>query len=228
MELGATPMLVDPGPESFGLDACVRRLESLGIEGVDLLGHSYGSLVALSFAAAHPERVGRLVLVATAARLREDQATATQAQLAALAGEPWFADALAAAQRVTTGDYRSDAELGELFARQLPFYFARYGEREAAYAARMAELPMSGAAFRHFEASERRSFDLRPPAGDSHGPALVVVGESDPVLGPVSAREVVDGLPDARLEIIEDAGHFPWVEQPERFERVVREFLADG
>lgn len=52
----------------------VEVLDALGLSGpVDLVGHSYGALVALTFAMAHPERVGRLVLVELP--LPGDQAT---------------------------------------------------------------------------------------------------------------------------------------------------------
>ena len=46
---------------------------------------------------------------------------------------------------------------------------------------------------------------------------------------PVShALSVEEALPDCRVEVFEGAGHFPHLEDPERFARVVREFIAEG
>ncbi|WP_221634000.1 alpha/beta fold hydrolase [Nocardioides luti] len=42
------------------------------------------------------------------------------------------------------------------------------------------------------------------------------------------ARSVEESLPDCRVEMFEGAGHFPHLEDPERFARVLREFVADG
>ena len=231
LPLGRQLVLHEPRPEGLGIDGHARDLErvrrNLGTRVIDLLGHSYGSLVALTYAATHPEHVGRLVLVATATRLSEEQASLTRTELAAHAGEPWFEDALDAMQRQGAGDYESDEELAELFARQLPFYFANPGQAEARFAARISKLPMSADAFRHFEQSERATFNLRPLLTRVRARVLVVVGAQDPVLGPTSAREVADGIEGAWLEVIEDAGHFPWIEQPQRFEEVVADFLAE-
>jgi pimeloyl-ACP methyl ester carboxylesterase len=43
----------------------------------------------------------------------------------------------------------------------------------------------------------------------------------------VGARELVQSLPDARLIVIENCGHMPWLEAPAAFDAAVREFLAE-
>lgn len=52
----------------------LQFMNALGLETVDLVGHSMGSLVAQSFAAQHPERVGRLILISSAASMQENNA----------------------------------------------------------------------------------------------------------------------------------------------------------
>ena len=54
---------------------------------------------------------------------------------------------------------------------------------------------------------------------------LVVAGALDST-GLERAEEVAAGIPDAQLEVIDDAGHAPHLEQPERFGRLVNAFLA--
>ena len=56
-------------------------------------------------------------------------------------------------------------------------------------------------------------------------PALVINGDGDP--RPVSAvQSLVEALPDARLEVIQGAGHLPWVERNDAFAGIVRGFLT--
>ena len=56
---------------------------------------------------------------------------------------------------------------------------------------------------------------------------LVVAGERDFILGPQACWEVADGIPNARLEVLHDVGHLPWVERPERFASTVATFLSE-
>jgi pimeloyl-ACP methyl ester carboxylesterase len=56
-------------------------------------------------------------------------------------------------------------------------------------------------------------------------PALVVWGEQDSLVPLAHAHAYVDGLPNAELEIIPDAAHYPYAENPEAFTRAVTRFL---
>ena len=58
-------------------------------------------------------------------------------------------------------------------------------------------------------------------------PALVIVGEVDRLTPPVSARAVADRLPDARLVVIEGAGHCTMLERHDRFNGIVEAFLGE-
>ena len=55
-------------------------------------------------------------------------------------------------------------------------------------------------------------------------PALVVWGESDRVVDLDYGRAYAHALPNARFELLPEAGHLPWIEQPERFLKAVSEF----
>jgi pimeloyl-ACP methyl ester carboxylesterase len=72
----------------------------------------------------------------------------------------------------------------------------------------------------------------RPDASDVvaafRGPLLVAVGDRDPLLSVEEAEEIVTLAPNGRLEIFEGAGHLLSLEQPERFSRLLLDFLADG
>ncbi len=57
-------------------------------------------------------------------------------------------------------------------------------------------------------------------------PTLVIVGRDDALTPPATAEKLTAGIPGARMVIIEKAGHLSNLEQPEGFNRAVREFLA--
>jgi proline iminopeptidase len=198
-----------------------RHLE---LEVCDFIGHSHGSLVGLVYAADHPDCVEDLLLIATGARFHPERAAAMEAAMEQRSGEPWFADASAALAAEDAGEFADDHELGRLIARGLPFYFARYGESERAFVKRAVDTPVHGAALRYWNQYEFESFDLRPILGRIRARTLIVVGAEDFILGPASAAEVADGVPDAEMIELSGAGHFPWIEDPQAFEAAVASF----
>ena len=59
--------------------------------------------------------------------------------------------------------------------------------------------------------------DLRPRLALVRAPALIVVGDRDLVASPKAAARLHLGLAGSKLLLVEDAGHFPWLEQPAAF-----------
>jgi proline iminopeptidase len=217
-------------PDGYALDDYVADLgrvqDHLGIDRLDLFGHSHGSLVALLYAARYPDRIGRLVLTAIGSRFHEEQVAAMHKAMQQRSSEPWFDDALAAIQKEHEGKFRDDAELGRLLAQGLPFHFANYGKRERFLARRALKQSVHAAALRYFNTHEYFTFDVRPMLSSVTAPTLVVAGEKDFLIDPPACREVAHGIPDARLETLEGAGHLPWFERPEQFTSAVRAFLT--
>jgi aryl-alcohol dehydrogenase len=58
-------------------------------------------------------------------------------------------------------------------------------------------------------------------------PTLVIVGEKDIITSPAESRALSDGIPNSTLTVIENAGHFPMLEQPIEFNRALRVFLEE-
>lgn len=199
--------------------------EHLGLERINLLGHSHGGMVAMDYAARFPDRVEQLVLASTLARFAEEQVGAMESAMAAKAGEPWYEDARAALEAEQAAQFATDEELGELALRELAFYFASYGDSERAYVESLrADVPNADT-LRYFNEKIFPTFDLRPLLGKITAPTLVVTGEEDFITGPVCANEIEQGLSDVRKVIIRGAGHFIFVEAPEAFREAVFDFL---
>jgi pimeloyl-ACP methyl ester carboxylesterase len=67
--------------------------------------------------------------------------------------------------------------------------------------------------------------DLRVEIGQIKAPALIIAGLSDLFAPPYLARVVAEGLAEVELEIWEETGHFPFLEDPERFNRRLDLFI---
>ena len=219
-------------PRAYELDDYVGDLEELrahlGLERLQLLGHSHGGLVGIAYAARYPDRVERLILASTLARFSPEQEAAMGEAIERSAGEPWYADARAALEAETAGDFESDEELGELALREFPFYFARFGSEEQAYLDTLrTELPNADA-LRLFNAEQMPVFDLRPELRRITAPTLVIAGEEDFITGPPSAAEIGEGIAGARTVLLPNTGHFVFVEAPQPFREAVLAFLGVG
>lgn len=62
--------------------------------------------------------------------------------------------------------------------------------------------------------------------GEIQVPTLVAVGRDDFITPPLQAVRLQHGIPNAELVVFEQSGHMPYVEEPERFAPVVRDWLA--
>ena len=67
--------------------------------------------------------------------------------------------------------------------------------------------------------------DARPWLGSIGQPTLLLCGEDDRVTGMEVSQTLLDGLANASLLVIPEAGHAPHIEQADRFAQAVREFL---
>lgn len=133
---GASATPADPG--TFRVDRLVDDVEALrrhlGLERVDLLGHSAGGGLALLYAAEHPDRLTGLVLATpslTAVGAASD--LGAEQVIAARAAEPWHAEALAAYRKVKSA--RTFAEAAPHRMAFEPLMYGRWDDTARAHAA---------------------------------------------------------------------------------------------
>ncbi len=217
-------------PRAYQIDDYVADVESLrdhlGLERIQLLGHSHGGVVAMAYAATHPGRVGKLVLASTLARFGPDQESAMRKGMDKRAGQPWCADAIAALEEEQAGHFENDQELSELVFRELPLYFAHFGPVEAGYLDTLRTETINADALKLFNAEIFNTFDLRSRLPSITSLTLVITGDEDFICGPVCAEEICAGIPGARKVIVGDSGHQVFVEQPQPFHDEVDDFLS--
>lgn len=195
----------------------------LGAEQLDLLGHSHGGVVAMAYAVEHPERVRRLIAANSLVRIRpEEMETAMELR----SKEPWYADARAALEQEDAGDYATEEELAALARRFFPFYFAHFDETARVYLdEHVAPERPNPDALKLFNDGIETS-DMRADLAGIAAPTLVITGDADFITGPECAKDIGDGIAGARVVIIEDCGHFTFIERPDRFRAEVSRFLS--
>jgi proline iminopeptidase len=222
---GDSEVPADPG--AYRCDRIARDVEALraglGLERMDLLAHSAGGNVALLYAAAHPERIRHLILLAPGVRALgltftdEEQ----QAAMRRRAAEPWFATAWAAAQATDGGDESLETALG-----YQPFLYGRWDDTARAHArAAVSDQAVPVRAGFYAEGA----FD--PPATRAAlatlaSPVLVYAGELDAVSPPELLAQVAGLFPGWALTVQPGAGHFPWLDDPAQFAGTLSGFLS--
>jgi 3-oxoadipate enol-lactonase len=185
---------VPDGPYTFDdlADDLVALLDRLGVERADVVGLSLGGMTAMRLAARDPERVDRLVLLSTSARLDPplwlERAALVRAggtgSIAATVASRWFT----------------------------PAYFERHPEVRAEY-----EAMVSGTSAEGYAAccDLIADMDLRADLDAIRAPTLAIAGADDPATPPDHLRRIADAIPDARLYVVPDAAHLANAEQPD-------------
>jgi pimeloyl-ACP methyl ester carboxylesterase len=183
-------------------------LDQLGVQRVALVAHDWGAGGGLAFAQRHPDRVERLVLINAVPLLPNFR---------------WHRLARTLRRPL----------VGELVMGSTPQWLlrrtmrrgGRWSDEQLAGVWEQFDQGTQRAILRlHRDGSERRLAQAGNGLASLDLPSLVVWGEHDPWL-PIALGEAYAGrLPNATLERIQDAGHWPWLEQPGVVDRIV-EFL---
>jgi proline iminopeptidase len=204
-------------PEEWSFERCaddVRAFcDALGIERPVVLGHSLGGFVAAMYGVRHPGHAGALVLQSTWARFDLERIVDAFGRV----GGDEMAD-IAERAYGEAGEPVTDDEWERCWRLFGPWVT---GVTERARTIANRDLNPRGLEL-------MRSFDVVADLGRVACPTLVCAGELDPITPPAAAREIVDALPaeHARLELLEEAGHFPWKDVPDRYWPMLTRFVS--
>jgi pimeloyl-ACP methyl ester carboxylesterase len=199
---------------AWSFEACADDVrvfcDTLGIEKPIVFGHSMGAPIVLLYGARHPGHAAGLIVQSGFARW--DPARMVDA-FRRVAGD----EVAEIARRSYAGEEVPDEEWARVytaFGPHLP------DEDRRARTPKNLELNSHGMEL-------IRRLDVVDQLSRVDSPTLVSVGELDPVTPVAAAEEVVEALPEgiARLEIIDGAGHFTWMDAPDRFWPLIIEFI---
>jgi len=195
----------------------------LGEEKLNVLGHSHGGIVAMAYAAEHPGHTAKVVAADTLVRLHPDE---MEQIMLTHSNKPWYDDARLALEQEGAGEYSNEAELREIVSRFMPMYVAHLDQRTKKYLDECVapERPNPDPLKLFNEGIEE--WDMRPELARIDSPTLVITGVVDFICGPACAADIASGIAGSTQVLIEDCGHFSFVEHPERFREEVTQFLA--
>lgn len=198
--------------------------QHLGLEKPVVMGWSHGGMVAQQFAFTYPSSLSRLILYDTSAHFG-DFLSDIEAAVKEFKNQPWFEKSYQALQKEWAGEYQSDEDMGKIWTEEMKFYFKNFDQRAQAYHQRIKDLPIHIASLQAFNENEATSMDLRPRLKDIRVPALVIVGRHDFITNVAMAQEIAKHIPDSKLVIFEDSGHFALVEEPHKFYQTIQNFI---
>jgi proline iminopeptidase len=186
-----------------------------------LLGHSVGGFIALEYALRHAEHLEGLILCDTAPILDYMDVVVSNAQKR---GTPEQVQAV-------IGGLSNPAALADDSAWRgawttiLPLYFHTYNLQIGAAMDEMTHY--SGGAFSHAFSRCLPVFNVLGRLSEIQVPTLILVGQDDWIAPPaLSAERLQKGISGSKLVIFEESGHFPFIEQQDRFVSVISDWIA--
>ena len=211
------------GDYSLGAHAATLRdlLDRLEIDRVTLIGHSLGGGIAMVFSYLFPERVERLVLVSSGGLGREVSPLLRSATLPGaeyvlpVIASGWMRDRLASAGRALQKvGVNPGSDITQVWQG-----FTSLGDadtRRAFLATTRAVIDPGGQSV--------TAHDYLPETAPM--PTLVVWGTRDRMIPAWHAASATTSIPQCRVELFQGAGHFPHLDDPDRFADVVRDFVT--
>ena len=194
-------------------------MDALGIESAAVVGNSMGGFVSAELAIKSPERVQRLVFISAAIFWQNRRRAQPLVQLARMS------DAVVARALVrATDDIATRRRLRYAALATAGFRFPQYVSDELAH-----EMVRSARRTDGFLPALQAlaGYDLEEELPKISCPTLIVWGANDQLVSVKDAERLEDLIPDSRREVFERTGHVAMLERPERFNRLVREFLAE-
>ena len=214
---GASKHLQPNAPQT--MDAQVADLDAvraaLHLDRIALLGDSYGGLLSMAYASAHPEHIAKLILsdspgpswksiVHLLPQVFPDQEEKGDAEEKSLATNPEAA-----------------AQAGLINHFRMIFYSPAKRDAYLAHMGDIGFVPAVASAIQQASAD----LDLSDKLPGFHFPTLILTGRYDMNVAPLTAWHMAHQIPGAKIVFFEESGHLPSYEEPEKYLQVLEKFL---
>ncbi len=203
--------------------------KALGLAKINLLGQSYGGMVAQAYALKYPDAVERLILASTfhSGKMWQANNDSCNYEIRSQYPEAWERLQTMRAQglRSSAPEYQKEyygVPLGLFYfhdASKADLLPQGDGNNEVYYA-------IAGDDADYTIGGDIAALDFRSGLHKLKMPVLVVAGRFDRVSVPRYALEFKRYAPQAQFVMLESSGHFPFIEEPDKTESVLRDFLA--
>ena len=216
---GASPLLNPTAPQT--IDAQVADLDAvrahLHLDKIDLCGDSYGGLLVIAYAAAHPDHVHKLIISDGLSAWKDIVHLFPQVF-------PDKLEANEAAAKSSTATPEAQAQQGLRDHFDMIFYDRAKLAHYMANAKDLGYTPATGEAVSNATAD----LDLTPALAKFTFPTLVITGRYDMNVAPLTAWRMYKAIPGAKFAVFEQSGHLPSYEEPEKYLKVLTDFLGAG
>lgn len=207
--------------ENLTADADALR-QALGFDKWAVLGHSFGGNVALEYALRYEQNLSHLILMNTGGDQKWVQRNAPKL----LAKRGFSASAVEAARRFYSGQVTPENYQSTVMKFWTGYFYhinpltVALGILKGPHTVYRPEALIQG--YGHL----LRGWNVIDRLGEIRTPSLVLAGRYCFLFPPEHQAILADRLPNARLELIERAGHNPQMERPAETMRAIREFMA--
>ena len=215
---GASPLTNPSAPQT--IDAQVADLDAvrdhLHLDKIDLCGDSFGGLLVIAYAAAHPEHVHQLII---------SDGLASWDSIVHLFPQvfPDKLEAQAAAAKTSTASPEAQAQQGLRDHFAMIFYSP---EKLARYMANAQDLGFNPATAEAVGTATAH-VDYTAALAKFNFPTLVINGRYDMNVAPLTAWRMYKSIPNAKIVFFEKSGHLPSYEEPEKYLHVLNDFLTN-
>ena len=212
----------------MSLDVMVDDIDAirteLGYKEVTVLGHSWGGLLAMKYAIKYPQHLERLILVSTVSPLAREFEAETVAVVKARTTKE---DSILRSVTLNSDAFKAGKGSAYQTILKLSFRPSFYDKKfldslnlviDDDFALKRNSLFML--------AKDLDAYDLYKDIKSIRKPVLIIHGDHDAV--PVDLSKKIQGaIPNSRLVVIKNAGHFPFVEQRPVFARTILDFMRE-
>jgi proline iminopeptidase len=215
---GSSPLTNPSAPQT--MDAQVADLDAvrshLHLEKIDLCGDSFGGLLVIAYAAAHPEHVHQLII---------SDGLPSWDSIVHLFPQvfPDKLEAQAAAAKASTASPEAQAQQGLRDHFSMIFYDRAKLDHYMANAPDIGYSPTTAEAVGNATAH----VDYTAALAKFNFPTLVINGRYDMNVAPLTAYRMAKAIPNAKLVLFEQSGHLPSYEEPEKYLQVLNDFLTN-
>lgn len=206
--------------EDYGIPTLIedieRLREHLKIEQWDVMGQSAGGWSALEYTLAHQQHVGKLIIVCSAPTGRFHKGTFRDPS------HPLFPSYDRLSKEIRSLPH---AERVKKFNRTIYQYDVQTVEGRAEIDSIFAQTDFDPKRNQYFIMTELQRYNVIDRLREIDVPTLVIGGALDAHVSPEWSTMMAEQIPNATLAMMEQSGHFPWLDEPEKFFETVRSFL---
>lgn len=184
-------------------------MDRLGIVKAPLIGHSMGGTVSLAVSVRYPEKVVKTTVIGSPVQGNSLNLLLKLSGFKGIARIIWTTPTLL-----------------KLFMRGYGYYIAKDGRRVGKMIVEDVSKISSDSFFQSI--GTLRQTDLRDQIGVLKMPVMGIYGKKDRIVNPNQHQVLKQYLPSSRIAWFEGSGHFPMMDEPDRFHDTIRDFLYNG